>query len=137
MSELSITTTCGPTEMFVKNPYYEVRATPHKGYGCFAIQDLKRGTRILTDCPLVIVPIAKYFISDIEEAARKLSPKERELYFSLASGHGQDPRKWPSKVHTSVVSVSLNFNIAVSMVSSFGKSHNTVTNHVSPLSARP
>jgi len=75
---------------------------PNKGYGCFAIKDLKRGTRILTDSPLLIVPIAHYLKSDVEEAAKKLSASERALYFSLASAHGQDKRKWPSRVHESV-----------------------------------
>ncbi|KAF2686976.1 SET domain-containing protein [Lentithecium fluviatile CBS 122367] len=84
------------------NPYYEIRAIPDKGYGCFALKDIKRGTRILTDKPLLIVPKPDYLLEDIEEAAKKLSPEELELYFSLSSSHGQDPTKWPSRVHASV-----------------------------------
>jgi hypothetical protein len=31
-----------------------------------------------------------------------LSAKQKEIYFSLHSGHGQDPKLWPSRIHESV-----------------------------------
>lgn len=85
-----------------ENDYYETRFIPGKGYGCFAIKPLKRGTRILADSPLLIVPIGHYLQSDIEAAFEKLSSAEKTLYFSLHSGHGQDPRNWPDKIHPEV-----------------------------------
>ncbi|KAF2851701.1 SET domain-containing protein [Plenodomus tracheiphilus IPT5] len=88
--------------MTPKNHFYEVRAIPGKGFGCFALKDLKRGTRILADSPLLIVPMADYLQEDIQAAFDKLTPREKELYFSLHSGHGQDPRNWPSQIHPSV-----------------------------------
>jgi hypothetical protein len=57
----------------------------------------------LTDDPLLIVPVGDYMKSDIEQAFDKLSSSQRELYFTLHSGHGQDPKKWPSQIHPSVV----------------------------------
>ncbi|KAF1951200.1 SET domain-containing protein [Byssothecium circinans] len=87
---------------FTGNEYYEVRKIDGKGYGCVALQDIKRGTRILADSPLLIVPIAEYVKADVERPFEKLSPADQKLYFSLASGHGQDPKNWPSKIHESV-----------------------------------
>lgn len=75
---------------------------PGKGYGCFALKAIPRGTRILEDEPLLIVPIWRYLQSDIEKAAAGMTPEQRKLYFSLHSGHGQDPKKWPSKIHDTV-----------------------------------
>jgi len=39
---------------------------------------------------------------DIQEAFDKLSPDQQKLYFTLHSGHGQDPKAWPSRIHSSV-----------------------------------
>ncbi|KAF2818634.1 SET domain-containing protein [Ophiobolus disseminans] len=84
------------------NEYYEIRAIPGKGYGCFAVKPIERGTRILADDPLIIVPIAYYMNCDIQQAFDKLSAHEQKLYFSLHSGHGQDPKLWPSRISDQV-----------------------------------
>jgi hypothetical protein len=84
------------------NRYYEIRAIPGKGYGCFALKAIKRGTRILADDPLLVVPIAHYMQEDIQKAFDNLSPEQKNLYFTLHSGHGQDPKNWPSRIHESV-----------------------------------
>lgn len=89
--------------VFTENDYYEVRAVTGKGYGCFAIKDIKRGTRILADAPLLVVPAGHYLQSDIEKAFDRLSPADKSLYFTLASGHGQDPTWWPNRIHATVV----------------------------------
>jgi len=86
------------------NEYYEVRATPRKGYGCFAIKPLQRGTRILADSPLLIVPVFEYFQTDIQAAFDQLSPADQALYFTLHSAHGQNTTNWPTKIHSSVSS---------------------------------
>jgi hypothetical protein len=72
---------------------------PGKGYGCFAIKEIKRGTRILADDPLLIIPKAMYYERHVKEAFSKLSPDEQALYFTLHSAHGQDPSNWPKAIH--------------------------------------
>ncbi|KAH4897718.1 hypothetical protein HBI80_190900 [Parastagonospora nodorum] len=84
------------------NPYYTISALPNKGYGCVATAPIELGTRILADSPLLIVPIASYLASDIQAAFDKLSPEQQAQYFTLHSGHGQDPKIWPSRIHESV-----------------------------------
>jgi hypothetical protein len=84
------------------NEYYAIRELPSKGYGCFALKAIARGMRILADDPLLIVPVAHYLQSDIAEAFDKLSPDQQALYFTLHSGHNQDPKLWPSRIHESV-----------------------------------
>ncbi|KAL6711479.1 hypothetical protein ACN47E_004413 [Coniothyrium glycines] len=84
------------------NACYEVRAVKGKGYGCIAAQEIPKGTRILADDPLVAVPTADYFKCDIQKAFDELSPEQQQLYFTLHSGHGQDPKAWPSGIHPSV-----------------------------------
>lgn len=46
--------------------------------------------------------MAEYLQEDIQAAFNKLTPPEKELYFSLHSGHGQDPKQWPSQIHPTV-----------------------------------
>lgn len=93
-----------PAHCPADNEFYEIRAVPGKGYGSFALKDLKRGTRILSEPPLLTVSNGHYLIADIEETFSQLSADEQKTYWSLASSHGQDPKKWPSKIHESVVS---------------------------------
>lgn len=85
-----------------ENEYYEVRAIPGKGFGCFALKDIEPGTRILADLPLLVVPMAEYYQKDIQGAFDKLSPTHQALYFTLHSSHGQDPLLWPTKIHETV-----------------------------------
>jgi hypothetical protein len=88
--------------MRLANEYYEIHAIEGKGYGCFALKAIKRGTRILAEDPLLIVPVAQYLQFDIQKAFDQLSPDQQRLYFTLHSGHGQDPKIWPSRIHESV-----------------------------------
>jgi len=46
--------------------------------------------------------MADYLQEDIQAAFDKLTPLDKELYFSLHSGHGQDPKHWPSQIHPTV-----------------------------------
>ncbi|KAF1935876.1 SET domain-containing protein [Clathrospora elynae] len=84
------------------NEFYEIRAIPSKGYGCFALKQLLRGTRILADSPLLSVSVGDYMLSDIEAAFAALTTDEQSLYFTLHSGHGQDAKLWPSRIHETV-----------------------------------
>lgn len=63
---------------------------------------MPRGTRILTDAPLLIVTMAAYMKADIEAAFSALSPSQKTLYFTLHSSHGQPATNWPSQIHASV-----------------------------------
>ncbi|KAI4616993.1 uncharacterized protein J4E87_008505 [Alternaria ethzedia] len=86
----------------VGNEYYEVRAIPGKGYGCVSLKPIPRGTRILAEDPLLIVPVGDYMLSDVQKAFDSLTPSQQTLYYTLHSSHGQDPNKWPSRIHESV-----------------------------------
>lgn len=88
--------------METDNEYYEVRVSPGKGYGCFALKSLKRGTRILAEKALFKMYKANYTREDVEGAFSLLSPEKKAIYFTLASNHGQDPKQWPSQIHHSV-----------------------------------
>ncbi|KAF2659771.1 SET domain-containing protein, partial [Lophiostoma macrostomum CBS 122681] len=85
-----------------ENDWYEIRAIPGKGYGCFAKTLIKQGTRILSDDPLLVVPVADYYLTDVQAAFEKLSAADQALYFTLHSAHGQDPKNWPKHIHESV-----------------------------------
>ncbi|KAF2015145.1 SET domain-containing protein [Aaosphaeria arxii CBS 175.79] len=86
-----------------ENEYYEIRADPGKGYGCFAIRDIPHGTRILADDPLLVVKEYEYLQENVKEAFEKLTPAQQALYFTLHSAHGQDPTLWPQRIHSDVV----------------------------------
>jgi hypothetical protein len=90
------------TRAVAANDLYEIRYTSGRGYGCFATRRLPHGTRILADKPLLIVPVANYYETDIKEPFAKLTEEEKALYFSLHSAHGQDPENWPKHIHNEV-----------------------------------
>lgn len=46
--------------------------------------------------------MADYLQEDIQAVFDKLAPLEKDLYFTLHSGHGQDPKYWPSHIHPTV-----------------------------------
>jgi hypothetical protein len=89
------------TPAVVGNDYYEIRAIPGKGYGCVSLKPIPRGTRILAEDPLLIVPVGDYMLSDVQKAFDSLTPSQQTLYYTLHSSHGQDPKKWPSRIHDS------------------------------------
>lgn len=79
---------------------YEIRpAGPGKGLGAFAIQPVKRGTRILAEAPLLSIAQSEYLEADIQRSFDKLSAEDKAKYFTLHSNHGQDPKNWPSTIH--------------------------------------
>lgn len=84
------------------NPFYTIRPVPNKGYGCFANINIKRGTRILADSPLLSVPDSDYMLADVEAAFSKLSARDQSLYYTLHSAHNQSRDLWPKEVHPSV-----------------------------------
>ncbi|RDL38986.1 uncharacterized protein BP5553_03326 [Venustampulla echinocandica] len=72
---------------------YEVKLSPGKGLGVFAVQHLHRGTKIIIEAPLVSVPVPKMvpgqgfrildMISSLETAYEVLSPKQQEEFLGL------------------------------------------------------
>lgn len=74
------------TDHPVANEYYEVRQVAGKGYGCIATREIKRGTRILADDPLMVVPHGNYVPPDIQNAFDQLTDDQKALYLSLADG---------------------------------------------------
>jgi len=81
-----------------------VKSVPNKGYGCFALKSIPRGTRILADEPLIYVKEQAYYRADIEREFEKLSAADKKLFFSLYSAHNQDPDAWPKEIHETVSS---------------------------------
>lgn len=76
---------------------YEIRPSPGKGLGVFATENIKAGTRIMAESPLLIVDHEHYLKQEIEAEFEKLSEENKKRYFELSSNHGQDPTAWPRR----------------------------------------
>ncbi|KAL8685942.1 MAG: hypothetical protein Q9218_007450 [Villophora microphyllina] len=59
---------------------YEIKPSAEKGLGVFATQDIKRGTRIMCETPLMHLKAA---YDDVYEAFKKLSPQNQAVFLSL------------------------------------------------------
>ena len=84
---------------------FEVKVTGSKGVGVFATALLTPGTLILSEKVLLRIDKSYYMQSDIETAFAALSPDQQEIYLSLSSAHGQDPKRYPRRIHPSVDAV--------------------------------
>ncbi|CAK4009286.1 SET domain-containing [Lecanosticta acicola] len=71
-------------------PCYEIKATPGKGLGMFATENIEPGTIILHEKPSLIVPNRGMFDTtdeaDIATAVETLSPGEQKRFFALHEG---------------------------------------------------
>lgn len=81
---------------------YDICESPGKGLGSFATRDIPRGTRILSERPLLSIDKRHYLVSDLEEAFAKLSQSDQKKFVGLHSNHGQDPKLYPSETHPSI-----------------------------------
>ena len=81
---------------------YEVRQSPGRGLGAFATKLIPRGTRILAEAPLLFTKINHYLKSDLEDTFNALTTEQKDQFWALHSGHGQDPERWPSQIHSGV-----------------------------------
>ncbi|KAF2758890.1 SET domain-containing protein [Pseudovirgaria hyperparasitica] len=72
----------------------EVRHIAEKGYGTFALVDIPRGTRIMSEAPLIVMENPRWLTADLEKEFSKLSPDDQAAYMSLHSAHGQNPQYW-------------------------------------------
>ncbi|KAK5118168.1 hypothetical protein LTR85_008148 [Meristemomyces frigidus] len=68
---------------------YELRSTPNKGYGLYALQDIPRGTLIFEEVPLVTFPPNTPDTSYLFEGLKKLTAEESTTYYSLHFDHQQ------------------------------------------------
>ncbi|KAF2102560.1 SET domain-containing protein [Rhizodiscina lignyota] len=88
--------------MKIANTVFEIRQTENHGLGMFATEYIPYGTRILAESPLVVIPFGHYLKKDIEEALCDKTAAEHEIFFSLASAHGQPTELWPSKIFPNI-----------------------------------
>ena len=81
--------------------YYEARSTPTKGQALFATRNIKPGTLVLRELPLITLPRATEESAEaLETAVRRLSKHDRKIYRSLfdaqKSGMSKDVSIWNS-----------------------------------------
>lgn len=72
------------------NPFFEICATPRKGFAVFAKTRIPRGTLILAEKPLMRITKTYYLAEHVGEAVNGLSDEGRKTFWALASAHGQD-----------------------------------------------
>lgn len=70
-----------PMQVSTSKKLYEVKAAAGKGLGVFAVRDLKCGTRIMCDRPLI--HLTQGNAMDIPAEFAKLSPDKQALFLSL------------------------------------------------------
>ncbi|PGG95507.1 hypothetical protein AJ79_10018 [Helicocarpus griseus UAMH5409] len=70
---------------------YDIRAIPGKGLGCFATSKIPRGTRIIIEEPLFIVPSMATNLQSAEKSflqqLRSLNKEQQYQFFSLHNAH--------------------------------------------------
>jgi hypothetical protein len=74
---------------------YRIGPVAGKGLGVFATRDIKRGERIISESPLIVISERDYFAADVERAFNRLSDTDKARYMSLASAHNFDVKSWP------------------------------------------
>ncbi|KAK5165512.1 uncharacterized protein LTR77_009041 [Saxophila tyrrhenica] len=68
----------------VRHPLLELRLTPTTGLGLFAKCDVKRGSRLLSEAPLLLIPSSgPTTYQDLQQQLEKASPAEREALYGL------------------------------------------------------
>lgn len=76
----------------------QVQETPHSGKGMFALEDIKPGTIILRENPMIVMP-DKVFSSDdpdfieswLEKRLNKCSAAQRQEFYDLADSRSENP----------------------------------------------
>ncbi|KAK2605767.1 hypothetical protein N8I77_008581 [Diaporthe amygdali] len=98
LSALQLTCPAGSQQQSTSNeqentlPIWEMKLSPGKGRGLFALEDIQKGTHILVEAPLLavnppaLVPGMGYSLSamaaDVEHEYSRLSPEQQEEYLS-------------------------------------------------------
>lgn len=65
-------------------PTLELLLNPKKGFGLFATEDIKRGTRIIDEEPLITIA-PHHSITDLSDLLKKLTPEQYAQYTDLSS----------------------------------------------------
>ncbi|KAF2452950.1 hypothetical protein BDY21DRAFT_382435 [Lineolata rhizophorae] len=86
-----------PTTKSVNSEFFVIKPSPGKGLGAFATSDIKYGTRILAEWPIIRVEKYEYTLADINSAFDSMSAADKDIFWALHSCHGQDPAKWPAQ----------------------------------------
>jgi hypothetical protein len=84
-SSLAPSPPTSPTRPLFTTEFFEVRPSAKGGYGAFAIENIAKGTIILTEKALFTAEFTEVFY-----AYENLKPKERKEYRSLYSYQGVD-----------------------------------------------
>jgi hypothetical protein len=66
---------------------YEIKTSPGKGLGVFALQDLPAATLLLSESPLIESRPWDHSTSDIKRQFDKLTKKQQKKYMALHSSH--------------------------------------------------
>ncbi|KAK5136624.1 hypothetical protein LTR08_002638 [Meristemomyces frigidus] len=66
-----------------EHPLFEIRLTSNKGFGLFATQDIPRGTRIIIEPALVLVPSSEPAFEHVWKEFQKLTPEQHDQVCDL------------------------------------------------------
>lgn len=87
-----------------KEPMYALRDIPGKGKGLVAIRDIPRGTRILSETPIITVTMGVAVVTQAEASIRRqvdaLTKEQRQAFLSM---HNIYPSPNASKRYTGIV----------------------------------
>lgn len=74
-----------------KHGLYIVREQPGRGMGCFATRKIPRGTRILSEAPLLTLPRFATDVKSVEKGMlaelKSLDKEQQRAFFALANAH--------------------------------------------------
>merc|ERR1712083_330987 len=77
-------------ESDIETHMFEVKETPGKGMGCFALRPIQPGTLILRETPAILLREEGCgSFPEIIQSFRKLSKEDREEFFRLADDKSQ------------------------------------------------
>ena len=87
--------------------HYAVRNVPHKGVGLVALSRIPKGTRILSEAPILKVPrtTSDFRILDdtIVKQLKELDKEQQRAFFSLHNAHGKQHSPCLSIARTNVL----------------------------------
>jgi hypothetical protein len=81
---------------------FEIKPSLGKGIGAFAVVNIRRGSRIIAEAPMLIISNPRFTAADVERAFDRLTYADKEKYLELSSSHGQDPKDWPVSIYANV-----------------------------------
>ena len=93
------------SSLAVDHPLLELCLTSGKGLGLFAKEDIKRGTCLLSESPLLVVRFGAGYseVQAVAEAVAKLSTTDFNTYLGLDSNKDLSDSKLHADIHSYVV----------------------------------